>query len=210
MNILMLGIQGSGKGTQGKLLASELGVHHISTGEMFRAIDENSKIGKEARKYMNKGVLVPTPIVTRLLKALLKKKGVKKGVVLEGYPRDIEQVKLLQEFLILDHVILLDISDKEAQERLTGRRLCKSCNTNYNIYTEPKPEEEGICDKCGCKLIQRKDETVEAIRERIETYHEETEPLIEFYKNKGILIQTDGQKPIKEVHEDIIKLLGLA
>jgi adenylate kinase len=211
MNTLIIGVQGSGKGTQGKLLAKKLGIPHISSGEMFRTIDKNSEIGKKAFEYIDKGELVPLNIVTELFKQHLEKIGIERGGIIEGYPRNRKQAELLEEFFPLDKVILLNISDQEAIKRLTGRRTCSNpkCQAIYNIYTAPKPKKENICDKCGSRLEQRSDATEEAVKKRIEIYHKETEPLIEFYKNKGILIEINGEQSIEDVQADIRKQLKI-
>lgn len=211
MNILIIGVQGSGKGTQGKLLAKKLGIKHISSGDMFRDIDENTELGKKVRKFMNKGILVPTSLTTELLKQHLKKNNCINNAILEGYPRDLEQAKLLDKFFKLDYVILLSITDSEAIKRLTGRRTCsnKSCGAIYNIYTAPKPKKEGICDKCGSKLYQRKDAAKEAVKKRIAIYHEETAHLIKFYKNMEMLIKINGEQSIEDVQQEIRKKLKI-
>lgn len=205
MNLLIIGVQGSGKGTQGKLLAKKLNIPHISTGDLCRGTDEKTKLGKKVREYMDKGELVPIELMTELLKKRLEEDDTKKGIVLEGYPRFIDQAKLLEGFLTLDYVLFIKISDKEALMRISGRKVCKKCGAIYNIYTSPKPKDPDICDKCKSKLYQRKDENVEAVKKRISIFHSETLPLIEYYRNKGILIEVNGEKPIEKVHEEILK-----
>jgi adenylate kinase len=205
MNILMIGVQGSGKGTQGRLLAKKLGIPHVSTGDLCRDTDESTQLGKKVRKYMNAGELVPIELITELLKNRLKQDDTKKGVILEGYPRFIDQAKLLEEFLKLDKVFLIDISDEEALSRISGRRVCSNtdCQAIYNVNTAPRPKKEGVCDKCGSPLKQRSDETEESVKRRIEIYHEETEPLIQYYKDEGILIEINGEQSIDDVQAEI-------
>jgi adenylate kinase len=212
MNILMLGIQGSGKGTQAEQLEEKLKIGHVSTGEICRNIDITTPLGKKVRSYIDKGMLIPTGLMTELLKERLSKDDCKNGAILEGYPRTTEQAELLDDFFPLDHVILLSISDEEALKRLSGRWTCsnKNCAIAYNVYTEPKPKIPGICDKCGSKLYQRKDETPEAIKKRIETFHKETEPLIDYYRKKGILITINGMPSIEDVQKEIREKLGIS
>jgi len=209
MNILMIGIQGSGKGTQAQRLTEELGLSHISTGEICRDVDVNTPLGKKVRSYIDKGNLIPTDLMTELLKERLGQKDCQNGAILEGYPRDIEQAKLLEDFFPLDHVILLKISDQEALKRLTGRWICPKCEISYNVNTEPRPKVLGICDKCGSKLFQRKDETPQAVKQRIEIFHNETEPLIKYYKDQGILLEINGEQSIEKVQKEIREKLEI-
>lgn len=207
----MLGIQGSGKGTQAERLEEKLNIGHVSTGEICRNIDVTTPLGKKVRSNIDKGILIPTDLMTELLKERLNKEDCKNGAVLEGYPRTIEQAKLLEDFFPLDNVIHLSISDQEALKRLSGRWTCsnKDCAIAYNVNTEPKPKVPGICDKCGSKLYQRKDETPEAIKKRIKTYHKETEPLINYYKEKEILVEINGEQSIEKVQKEIREKLGI-
>ncbi|MBN2016482.1 adenylate kinase [Candidatus Dojkabacteria bacterium] len=205
MNILMIGVQGSGKGTQAKLLSKKLKIPHVSSGDIFRSLDPTTEVGSKIKDLIDKGIFVPDDLTVKLVSKRLKKDDTKKGVILDGFPRNLNQARLLDEFLKLDKVVLLEISDKEAINRLTGRRTCsnKTCQTIYNIYTAPKPKVDNICDKCGSKLEQREDETEEAVKKRIATYHKETEPLTKYYKDKGILIKINGEQSIEKVQDDI-------
>jgi len=207
----MIGVQASGKGTQAGLLAKKLTIPQISTGDIFRGLDKQSELGKKVNIYMEKGELVPDDIVMEVIKERLSKDDVQNGAIADGFPRNLAQAKLLDTFWKVDTVICIRISDEEAIKRITGRRICtnSACNAIYNINTAPHPKVEGKCDNCGSDLMQRTDETESAVRERIETFHEETEPVIDHYAKKGIVVEIDGAKSIEDVHQEIITQLGL-
>ncbi|MFC1780508.1 adenylate kinase [Patescibacteria group bacterium] len=211
MNILMLGVQGSGKGTQAKLLSQKTNLLHISSGDIFRSLDKTTKLGKEVAGVINKGHLVSDDLTIKLVQQRLEKEDCKNGVILDGFPRNLPQAKAMDKFLQLDYVIQLTISDKEAINRLSGRRTCsnKTCSAIYNIYTAPKPKQENICDQCSSSLYQRKDATEEAVKERLEIYHKETKPLVEYYKAEGILIEINGEQPIENVQAEIQRNLNV-
>jgi adenylate kinase len=192
--MLIIGIRGSGKGTQAKLLAEKMGIPHVSTGEICRGTDQSTELGMKVRKYMDKGILVPDDLVTQLLKHRLSQEDCKNGVVLEGYPRNRDQAEIIKEFLSFDKVLSLTISDEEVFNRLAGRVFCtnKKCEAIFNTLTEPKPKRGGICDKCGSPLAPRKDITEEVVKRDIARYHEEADPLVDYYKQEGLLIEING------------------
>ncbi len=209
MKILIAGIKSSGKGTQAKLLASKLGITHISSGDLFRDIDIKSDIGKEMRKYMDKGAYVPDKLVIKLMNQRLDKKDCKDGFILDGCPRTIEQAQFFDKIHKFDHVLHIDVDRDEALHRIAGRRICPKCDLSYNVYTAPKPKKEGICDKCGSKLITRKDETEEAANRRIDTDLKEMKPMLEFYRSKSHVIKINGEQPIEDVNKEILKELKI-
>jgi adenylate kinase len=212
MNILIMGIRGSGKGTQCKLLAKHLNLPHIATGEICRSIkDKDTPLGRIVKRNYDKGILVPDKIITQLFQEILKEPDCKNGVVVDGYPRNMDQAEIVNEFLRYDQVFSLKVSDKEVLNRLTGRRHCPNpkCEAIYNIYTSPKPKKQGICDLCGTKLVERKDITREVVMKNIKRYHDEYTPLVEYYKKKGILIEINGDQSIESVHQEILKKLRI-
>lgn len=209
MKLIFIGPQGSGKGTQAFRLKEKLNIPHISTGDIFREnIKNNTELGIEAQKYMNEGKLVPDELVIRLIKDRLSQDDAKTGFILDGFPRNTEQAKALSEATDIDKVVLIDLDDATAIERIGGRRTCKKCGTVYHVKFNP-PKEEGKCDEDGEELIQRDDDKEEAIKKRLEIYHKETQPISDFYKEQGILISVDGSKSIDDVEKDINKKLGL-
>jgi len=206
MNIIFLGIQASGKGTQSILLAKKLNIPHVSTGDIFRYnIEQRTSLGKKIEKYLDKGSLVPSRIVNEVVKQRLKEKDVKKGFVLDGYPRTLEQAKFLNKITNIDWAIDINVSDREAMSRLKNRRTC-ACGKTYNLKYNP-PQKPGICDKCGHRLFIRDDDRPKAIKERLSIYHEETKDLLIYYDKKGILESIGGERDIKDIHKDIYKKL---
>lgn len=208
----MLGIQGSGKGTQAKLLSRKLGIPHISSGDLLRKVDTKSELGKKIRSYLDKGQLVPNDLTNELLQKRLNEKDCRNGVILDGYPRNLIQASIADEILQFDHVIYLNISDQEAVRRNSGRRICSKsdCGAIYNVHTTPKPQKEGICDICGSSLLQLKDDTKEVITQRVKLYHQQSEGLIQYYMAKGILKEINGRQPIEKVRLDICRALGIS
>jgi adenylate kinase len=203
MNLIFIGIQGSGKGTQAQIVSKELGLCHISTGDLVRGA--TGELKEEISTYMNFGKLVPDELITKLLSERIKGDDCRKGIILDGYPRNVKQIKLLDSILKIDKVIEIRISDEEAIKRMKGRWNCKKCNLSYNYATMPKPKVLGICDKCSGKLEQRKDDSDDrAIEERLKIYKEETFPILEHYKHNFV----NGEQTIKQVTEDIIKILN--
>ncbi len=219
MVIIMLGAPGTGKGTVGKLLSDELGIPHVSSGEIFRSyVKKQEKIGKQIESYMAQGKLVPDELAIQILEKRLKEDDVKRGVILDGYPRNIKQAEKLDELLMkqgrkIEIAVNLSLSDQDIIDRIVKRRTCPNpeCREIYNIEFKP-PKIEGICDKCGSKLIQREDDNEETVRKRLETYHEISEDLIDFYKHKDILytvkINIHSENTSRDVATEIERYLG--
>lgn len=212
MIIIMLGAPGTGKGTVASILSKQLGIPQISTGDIFRAnIKEQTDLGKEAEKYISKGQLVPDEITIKIVEERLKEKDTEKGAILDGFPRTVEQAKKLDEMLVqkgekVDTVINLITPEEEIIERIVTRRVCSNqeCKAVYNLILNP-PKVDGICDKCGSELIQRKDDNEETIKNRLETYYTQTSPLVEFYTEKGILDTENVSKEINRLGEDVAR-----
>jgi len=204
-NILMMGKQASGKGTQADLLAKELNIPHISTGDIFRNImAEDSERGREMLAIMKSGILVSDEITNKIVAERLKQPDCKNGFILDGFPRNLHQAEFLVEKKIsIDHCILVDISDEEAIKRMSSRRVCPVCKASFNTITV-KPKVDGVCDACKGKLIIRADDEPEAIKQRLKTYHELTAPVLEFYDNKKTLLKINGEQPIDKVFKDLV------
>jgi len=204
--ILLMGPQGAGKGTVASILKDKLNIPHISMGDIFRETSKsNTPLGEKLRAIMKSGELVPLEITAQMLKERLSRDDCKKGYLLDGYPRNIEQAEVLDKIEKIDKVVVLTVPREIAIERLTTRIQCKKCGAVFNIKTMP-PKKEGICDYCGDELYRREDDTEEAINKRLEIYEKETKPLIERYKDKVIIIDTSKQK-VEEVVETILKSL---
>lgn len=203
MKIILIGPQGSGKGTQAQIISKELEIPHISTGDLVRGL-EPGELKNQVDEIINKGNLIPDDLMIKILKQRLSKPDTKKGFILDGFPRNKDQVDLLKQITSINTIIEINLSDKEAIRRIAGRRLCKKCHINYNIITEPKPENPEVCDKCGEKLIQRNDDYEDAVKERLETYHKETEPILNFYPDA---IQINGSQTIEKISQNILNLL---
>ena len=213
MKIIMLGAPGAGKGTQAKRIAKKYNIPHISTGDIFRAnIKEGTELGKRAKEYMDKGELVPDDITIGMLLDRIHKADCKDGFVLDGFPRTIPQAKSLTEALSklnekIDYAINIDVPDESIITRMSGRRACLSCGSTYHIkYSAPK--KENICDNCGSELVIRDDDKPETVKKRLDVYHKQTKPLIDYYGNEKILASVDGTKDMEEVFLDIIAVLG--
>ena len=212
MKIIMLGAPGAGKGTQAKMIADKYDIPHISTGDIFRAnIKEGTPLGMEAKQYMDKGLLVPDELTVKILLDRVAKKDCQNGYVLDGFPRTIPQAEVLDKALDergdrIDHAIDVDVPDENIVKRMGGRRACLSCGATYHIEHVP-PKQEGICDVCGQKLVLRDDDKPETVQNHLNVYHEQTQPLIDFYRNKGILKTVDGTKDKEEVFEAIEAVL---
>ena len=213
MKVVMLGAPGAGKGTQAKLIAGKYNVPHISTGDIFRAnIKNGTELGKEAKKYMDQGLLVPDELVVNLVVDRLLQEDCVNGYVLDGFPRTIPQAEVLDKALNeindkIDYAINVDVPDENIIRRMSGRRACLTCGATYHIEHIP-PKTEGICDACGKELVLRDDDKPETVKNRLEIYHEQTQPLIDFYTEKGVLKTVDGTIPMNEVFESIVAILG--
>ena len=213
MKIIMLGAPGAGKGTQAKMIAEKYGLPHISTGDIFRANIKNAtELGKEAKEYMDKGLLVPDELTVRLLLDRVAKDDCRNGYVLDGFPRTIPQAEVLDEELSklgekVDYAVNVDVPDENIVNRMSGRRACLSCGATYHVVSIP-PKKEGICDVCGSELVLRDDDKPETVQKRLKVYHEQTQPLIDFYEKKGVLRSVDGTLPMEEVFTAITEILG--
>ena len=212
MKIIMLGAPGAGKGTQAKMIAKEYGIPHISTGDIFRAnIKEGTDLGKEAKTYMDAGQLVPDELTVRILLDRVAKDDCKEGYVLDGFPRTIPQAEVLDEALTklgdkIDFAIDVDVPDENIVRRMGGRRACVTCGATYHIEHVP-PKKEGICDTCGSELILRDDDKPETVSNRLKVYHDQTQPLIDFYTKKGVLKSVDGTIDMMDVFASIKAIL---
>lgn len=212
MYIIMLGKPGSGKGTVGKMLSEELGIIHISSGELFRSyVKKVGKIGEKIESYISKGNLVPDELAIKLVEKRLEEPDCKNGVILDGFPRTIVQAKALDDFLSkhnnkIDIAVELELSDKDIIDRIVKRRVCSNneCREIYNLEFK-KPKQEEICDKCGSKLIQREDDKIETVEKRLKTYHETSEKLVEYYKNKDLLYAVKLNIHSGKTSEDVAK-----
>ena len=213
MKIIMLGAPGAGKGTQAKMIADKYGVPHISTGDIFRAnIKNGTELGMEAKKYMDQGLLVPDALTVRILLDRVAQDDCKNGYVLDGFPRTIPQAEVLDSELTklgdhIDYAINVDVPDENIVKRMSGRRACLTCGATYHIEHVP-PKKEGICDVCGSELVLRDDDKPETVKNRLNVYHEQTQPLIDFYTEKGVLKTVDGTVPMEEVFAAITAILG--
>ena len=213
MKIVMLGAPGAGKGTQAKMIAEKYSIPHISTGDIFRAnIKEGTPLGLEAKSYMDQGKLVPDELTVKILLDRVAKDDCKNGYVLDGFPRTIPQANVLKEALEkqndkIDYAINVDVPDENIVRRMSGRRACVTCGATYHIEHVP-PKTEGVCDKCGSELILRDDDKPETVLNRLKIYHEQTQPLIDFYNNEGILKEVDGTIDVKDVFANIVSILG--
>ena len=197
--ILLLGAPGAGKGTQSAKLAEAYGIDHVTTGDALRANKEMETEYGTPKSFMDAGELVPDPVVNEIVKAALEGSD---GFVLDGYPRNIEQAEYLSEITDLDAVVLLDVDEEVLVDRLTGRRVCEACGANYHVDFQP-PEEPGVCDECGGELIQREDDTEETARERLEVFYENTEPVVDHFREEGVLVEIDGEATPDEVFDRI-------
>ncbi len=203
MNLIFFGIPGAGKGTQAKIIAKKLRLCHISSGELLRSTAGSMK--KEISDIINKGNLIPDELMLKLLVKHIANQKCENGIILDGFPRNINQAQLLDKEINIDKVVEIKISDNESRKRLFGRVICEKCGEGYNNYTAPKPKVKDMCDICDSKLIKRKDDNLDAIINRIEQYHKETEPILNYYRDK--VLKIDGERDIQEISEDILKNL---
>ncbi len=210
MKITIMGPPGGGKGTQAEIISEKLSIPHISTGAIIRnAIREKTELGKIAEGYIAEGQLVPDKVVIDMVSKRLSEKDCENGYILDGFPRTLPQADAMDEIGIeLDYALNLLVSDEVIVDRLGGRRECKVCAAPYHVKFNP-PEKDGVCDKCGGVLITRDDDVPDTIRQRLDVYHSETEPLVDFYKGKGILVNVAGRETIEETTEDVLEALGV-
>ena len=213
MKIIMLGAPGAGKGTQAKKIAAKYDIPHISTGDIFRAnIKNGTELGQKAKTYMDQGLLVPDELVVDLVVDRVNQDDCTKGYVLDGFPRTIPQAEALDKALAalgqkVDYAVNVEVPDENIIRRMSGRRACVDCGATYHLEYAPT-KEEGICDNCGGNLILRDDDKPETVQKRLGVYHEQTQPLINYYTEAGILREVDGTIDIDDVFAEIIKILG--
>ena len=213
MKIIMLGAPGAGKGTQAKRIAEKYSIPHISTGDIFRAnIKNNTELGQKAKTYMDKGELVPDELVVDLIMDRFKQPDAANGYVLDGFPRTIPQAEALDKALSangekVDYAINVEVPDENIINRMGGRRACVGCGATYHVQFNA-PKVEGICDTCGEKLILRDDDKPETVKNRLSVYHDQTQPLIEYYNKKNVLREVDGTQAMDDVFNAIVKILG--
>lgn len=210
MNLVLMGPPGAGKGTQGEILSKRLGVDTISTGVMLRtAIKEQTEIGKSVEKLINSGKLVPDDVMVELIKERLQRPDCAKGFILDGFPRTTAQAEALTNSGVkIDKVLSLEVEDEVIIERLSSRRECSKCGAPYNIISN-KPITEGKCNKCGADLIQRADDNPDTIKNRLNVYHEQTEPIKDYYKKMGLLVTAQGEERLEDTTNNVAKALGL-
>lgn len=212
MNLIFFGAPGAGKGTQTKIVSARFNVPVISTGDIFRkTATSGTELGKKVAELINNGRLVPDDVVMEVVAARLAEGDCKNGFLLDGFPRTLVQGRELDKYLEarkqkIDKVIFLDVSEENVVSRLSTRRICRVCKHEYNIVSVP-PKKEGICDICGGELYQRQDDKEETIRHRLSVYRQQTQPLIEYYRGKNILVTVDGNRPVKDISSEILGLL---
>ena len=208
MKLILLGAPGAGKGTQSAILARELGIPAVSTGNILRAaIKEGSELGMKAKAFMDQGMLVPDEIIIDIIRDRLSKDDCAKGYILDGVPRTIVQGEDLEAAgIVFDNVVSLEIADEAIMERMAGRRVCEACGASYHLKAVP-PKQEGVCDACGGKLVARKDDVPETVKARLEVYHKETEPLKGFYESRGVLRVVEDQNDLNLTSQKILSVL---
>jgi adenylate kinase len=213
IRLVLLGPPGAGKGTQAQFLTARLGIPKISTGDMLRAAgDQGTKVGLEAKQYIDHGRLVPDDLIIRLVEERLLKPDVAKGYLLDGFPRTVPQAESLQGWLggrgeAIQAAVDLKVPDEEIVERISNRRVCAACQETYHLTMKPARVRE-VCNLCGAKLVQREDDRAELVRERLHIYHERTEPVLGYYRNHGMLIEINGLQPVADVTEAIVSALA--
>lgn len=213
MKVIMLGAPGAGKGTQAKQIADKYSIPHISTGDIFRAnIKNGTELGKKAKTFMDQGLLVPDELVVELVADRIQQDDCKNGFVLDGFPRTIPQAEALDAALAkinekMDYAIDVDVPDENIITRMSGRRACLNCGATYHIVSIPT-KVEGVCDRCGNPVVLRDDDKPETVKKRLEVYHEQTQPLIDYYKKKDILKTVNGVQPMEDVFKAIVEILG--
>lgn len=213
MNLVLMGLPGAGKGTQAERIVDKYGIPHISTGDMFRtAIKEGTELGLKAKSYMDQGALVPDEVTIGIVRERLSKEDCQAGFLLDGFPRTVPQAEALESILAdlgkrIDYVINIDVNVDVLMERLTGRRICRSCGATYHLVFNP-PKEAGVCDRCGGELYQRADDNEETVKNRLKVNLEQAKPLLDFYESKGYLKNMNGEQEISKVFEELDELLG--
>ena len=210
MKLIFLGPPGAGKGTQAAIISEKLGIPTISTGDMLRsAVKAGTELGKKAKVLIDAGQLVPDQVIIPMVAQRVAQPDCSKGYILDGVPRTLAQAQALEEEgLHFDHVISIEVTDDEVTHRIMGRRVCLDCGATYHMVVQP-PKAEGICDRCGSELVHRKDDTEETIRERLAVYHKQTEPLKEFYTQRGLLRRVENTGSIESVDRAILSILGV-
>ena len=210
MNLILVGPPGAGKGTQGEILSKKLGIDTISTGAMLRAAIKNgTEVGKLAEQYINEGKLVPDDVIIKVVKERLSEPDCANGFILDGFPRTTAQAAALTESGVkIDKVLSIEVEDETIVERLSSRRECSKCAAPYHLIFN-KPQVDGVCDKCGGELIQRADDNPETIKNRLNVYHEQTEPIKDYYDKLGLLVKAYGQEEIADTTKEVFKALGL-
>lgn len=210
MKMILLGAPGAGKGTQAEILSAKLGIPTISTGNILRAaIQDQTPVGLEAKSYMDEGKLVPDRVIIEIVAQRLQQPDCAKGFILDGMPRTIGQAEALDHAGVkFDRVLSIEISDEEIEARMSGRRVCSKCGASYHVSARPT-KVESVCDSCGGTVVQREDDKPETVRNRLTVYHEQTEPLKEFYQNKGVLTTVDNQPTIEATTKVIMEALGI-
>jgi len=212
LHIVLLGAPGSGKGTQAGIISQRLGAAHIASGDLFReAVNKGNELGRQAKSYMDKGLLVPNEITTKMILERLAASDCDKGFILDGYPRTLEQAKALDEALKqrgeeVEKAVYINVSVEELVRRLSGRFICRNCQTPYHEINSP-PKVAGVCDRCGGELYQRLDDSPETVRKRLGVYFAETAPLIDYYREAGKLVEINGGRGVEEVGEELIDAL---
>ena len=208
MKLVLLGAPGVGKGTAARLIKEKLGVPHISTGDLLRGeVKNNTETGKKAKEYMDAGDLVPDEVVMTLLTKRLSKDDCRQGFILDGEPRNLSQAKELDRIIGIDYALYLHAREETIIHRISGRRTCQNCGKIYHIETMP-PRVAGVCDVCGGKIMQRSDAKREVVKERLDVYHKQTEPVIKYYKDKGTLIGVDAEAKPEMVAQRVLENLG--
>ena len=208
MKLILLGAPGAGKGTQAEILCAKLNIPSISTGNILRAaVKDGTEMGLKAKSFMDAGALVPDEVIIGIIQERLQESDCANGYILDGVPRTIAQAAALEKAgITFDDVISIEISDETIMERMSGRRVCESCGASYHMVAVP-PKQEGVCDKCGGKLVQRKDDAPETVKARLEVYHKETEPLKDFYAQRGLLKPVENQPSVEETSQAILRVL---
>ena len=209
MNLILLGAHGAGKGTQAELLVKQLSIPAISTGNMLReAMANGTELGKKAKQYMDEGSLVPDELILGIVADRVAQPDCRNGFILDGVPRTLAQAEALEaKGIQIDHVVSIEVDDKDIEARMTGRRVCAKCGASYHVVANP-PRVEGVCDQCGGELIIRKDDKPETVRHRLEVYHASTEVLKDFYSKLGRLRTINGSQSIQGANADILKAIG--